>query len=97
MLKDISAQKVKKCLRFLNLLNGNNYAKDKIWINDGSIQKRILKNLPIPEGFVRGRLNFKMSPRQQITCPHCELTGDATNMKRYHFDNCKRKTVNIIS
>ena len=27
-----------------------------------------------------------------ITCPHCNLTGRACNMKRYHFDNCKRKT-----
>lgn len=27
----------------------------------------------------------------QVTCPHCEKTGGATNMKRYHFDNCKKK------
>lgn len=23
------------------------------------------------------------------TCPHCNKTGGARNMKRYHFDNCK--------
>lgn len=27
----------------------------------------------------------------QMTCPHCNKTGGATNMKRYHFDNCKKK------
>jgi hypothetical protein len=27
----------------------------------------------------------------KITCPHCGKTGGHTNMKRYHFDNCKFK------
>lgn len=25
----------------------------------------------------------------QVTCPNCNKTGGATNMKRYHFENCK--------
>lgn len=25
----------------------------------------------------------------QVTCPHCNKSGGAVNMKRYHFDNCK--------
>ena len=25
----------------------------------------------------------------QVTCPHCDKTGGAVNMRRYHFDNCK--------
>ena len=25
----------------------------------------------------------------QVTCPHCDMTGGNSNMKRYHFDNCK--------
>lgn len=24
-----------------------------------------------------------------VTCPHCGQTGGASNMKRWHFDNCK--------
>ena len=24
-----------------------------------------------------------------VCCPHCNKTGGITNMKRYHFDNCK--------
>ena len=27
----------------------------------------------------------------QIECPHCGKIGGKTNMKRYHFDNCKSK------
>ena len=26
-----------------------------------------------------------------LTCPHCGLSGKGPNMKRYHFDNCKKK------
>jgi len=28
-------------------------------------------------------------PQQQLTCPHCQKTGGASNMKRYHFEHCK--------
>ena len=33
----------------------------------------------------------KSLPQPQITCPHCNLTGGSSCMKRYHFDNCKQK------
>lgn len=29
----------------------------------------------------------------QIECPYCKKIGGATNMKRYHFDNCKKKII----
>jgi hypothetical protein len=29
-----------------------------------------------------------------ISCPHCGMSGGATNMYRYHFDNCKSKKFN---
>lgn len=28
-------------------------------------------------------------PQTELTCPHCNKTGGASNMKRYHFDKCK--------
>lgn len=28
-------------------------------------------------------------PKKKITCPHCEKTGNAGSMKRWHFDRCK--------
>ena len=27
--------------------------------------------------------------RQVVQCPHCNVSGGANNMYRYHFDNCK--------
>lgn len=26
----------------------------------------------------------------QLTCPHCSVVGGSSNMKRYHFTNCKK-------
>lgn len=28
---------------------------------------------------------------QKSTCPHCGLSGQTVNMKRFHFDKCKKK------
>ena len=33
----------------------------------------------------------KPKPQRYITCPYCGKNGGASNMKRYHFDNCKSK------
>ncbi len=33
----------------------------------------------------------KPKPQKYITCPYCGKNGGASNMKRYHFDNCKSK------
>lgn len=30
----------------------------------------------------------------KATCPHCGKTGGSSNMKRYHFDNCKSNPEN---
>jgi len=30
-------------------------------------------------------------PQEQVQCPHCGKIGGISNMKRYHFDNCKYK------
>ena len=27
--------------------------------------------------------------KRKIECPHCTLIGSISNMKRWHFDNCK--------
>ena len=31
----------------------------------------------------------KRKPHERITCPHCNKTGGNSNMKRWHFTNCK--------
>lgn len=32
-------------------------------------------------------------PQAKKTCPYCGMTGGASNMTRYHFENCKRKSM----
>ncbi|MFK5882890.1 MAG: NUMOD3 domain-containing DNA-binding protein [Candidatus Izemoplasma sp.] len=58
----------------------------KKYYNNGMIEKSFKDGQLIPEGYVKGRLAQK-----QVICPHCLLEGSIINMKRYHFDNCKRK------
>lgn len=37
----------------------------------------------------RRQAGIKVKPREQVTCPHCNKTGNISGMKRYHFDKCK--------
>lgn len=40
----------------------------------------------------RGKKKGKQkNPRKKLVCTHCQMIGDSTNMKRWHFDNCKFK------
>jgi len=32
-------------------------------------------------------------PKKVVDCPHCSKSGGISNMKRYHFDNCKFKSL----
>jgi hypothetical protein len=36
-------------------------------------------------------LGLKGKKQKKITCPHCNKLGGVPNMKRYHFDNCKKR------
>jgi hypothetical protein len=38
----------------------------------------------------RAKMSNRAKSRTITTCPHCNKSG-STNMKRYHFDNCKFK------
>jgi hypothetical protein len=37
------------------------------------------------------------NPAPEVECPHCGLVGRGGNMKRYHFDNCKKKPTIPVS
>jgi hypothetical protein len=44
------------------------------------------------ESVIKQRINAKginSGPQDSITCHHCNMTGGVSNMKRYHFANCK--------
>lgn len=69
----------------------NNQSSGTIWCNNGETNKRVDIS-DIPYGYVKGRIKFKHKNKQKkLTCPHCNMTGGTTNMKRYHFDKCKSK------
>ena len=36
------------------------------------------------------RKRFLGTTQKKTTCPHCGKEGGASNMTRYHFDNCKK-------
>lgn len=38
-----------------------------------------------------GRKKISETTKTRISCPHCKTEGNVSNMKRWHFDNCKRK------
>lgn len=41
---------------------------------------------------LKGRTSHNKGKKQPLaTCPHCNKTGGANAMKRYHFDNCKHR------
>jgi hypothetical protein len=44
-------------------------------------------------GIMKGGKFKQKNKQKKIQCPHCEIEGIKSNMKRWHFDNCKLKTV----
>lgn len=40
--------------------------------------------------YARANKGTTYSPQYIMTCSVCHVSGGASNMKRYHFDNCKR-------
>jgi hypothetical protein len=46
------------------------------------------------QGKNAGRSSWNIGVKQLIViCPYCYKTGGSSNMKRYHFDNCKKKVL----
>ncbi len=37
----------------------------------------------------KSRMSLAAKNRKTIDCPHCGLAGHPSNMRRWHFDNCK--------
>ncbi len=56
-----------------------------------SIEKRASANRGRHNSLeARQRMSIANANRQKIRCPHCDKEGDASNIKRWHFDNCKQ-------
>lgn len=41
---------------------------------------------------MKGKL---LGPKKQVTCPFCNKTGGSNAMLRYHFNNCKFKSMEV--
>lgn len=39
----------------------------------------------------REKMRKPKGPQETVQCPHCQKIGGASNLKRYHFDNCSKK------
>jgi hypothetical protein len=61
-------------------INGNKFTVNKD--DPRLISKEVV-------GIAAGKRYKQNKKRQQVTCPHCNKIGDSSNMKRWHFDNCK--------
>lgn len=75
------------------------------WMNNGTIHKRIspieVSNF-VKDGWVFGMVGDRpmseetkrklSKPKTKLTCPYCNLSGGASQMKRWHFKNCKLMT-----
>lgn len=42
-----------------------------------------------------GKANMR-KPKRRVICPHCSKEGGANIMSRYHFDNCKFKSITSL-
>lgn len=53
-----------------------------------------LKHLGLYTPYNKGNRTSKTKGRMrpQVTCPYCNKTGGAPQMKQWHFDNCKLKS-----
>lgn len=56
------------------------------YLDDGWIIGRIKKVIMSEETKQKLR-----KPKQKIQCPYCNKIGGSSQMKRYHFENCKHK------
>jgi group I intron endonuclease len=63
--------------------------KNKISISTKGVSK------PMSEVHIK---NLQCHKNNQVTiqCPHCSKSGQLTNMKRWHFDNCKSIPQSLI-
>ena len=44
-----------------------------------------------PEANMKRSKSLTGRPKPVIMCPHCNKSGGASQMKQWHFDNCKEK------
>lgn len=91
-MKKMSEEGLLTAQKFVNVVdkNGNmvmidrdDYGKDQELVHINSTEGKRRLNKPLVTEKRREYLNTKLE------CPHCKKKGNVSNMKRWHFDNCK--------
>lgn len=61
----------------------------KIYTEEEKIKQSVLKKgIPKSEA-TKEKMRKPKGLQLRCTCPHCDTEGGVSNMRRYHFDNCK--------
>jgi hypothetical protein len=53
--------------------------------------KETIEKLSKPKQHTQN-MSFRLNNSIKVKCPHCNKEGQLTNMKRWHFDNCKTQS-----
>lgn len=101
---DFNANTIHQCpaetrLKISKTLTGRKLSEDHRLKIVEALKRRVRKPLS-EECRIRMSVRSKGIPKPRTikaTCPHCGLTGDRNNMKRWHFDNCKHKQKDQIN
>lgn len=74
-----------------NMLRDRKTRKRKRWWNNGI--DNIKDFHPPSDEWIEGKLKPKLPPKEKSisVCPYCNKIGATSPMKRWHFENCKRK------
>lgn len=72
--------------------NGNNFIKESTKLKMVSTRK-VRGSYTFTESH-KSKLRGVRGTQSKLTCPHCNKTGGASNIKRHHFNNCKQLIVN---
>jgi hypothetical protein len=68
--------------------------KGVIYTEEQSAKLRVPRTSEHRANIAKGKLG-KPHPISKSTCPHCGKEGGKNNTKRYHFDNCKKKSAHF--
>ena len=82
-----------------DIIHGNNADTEKE--KRSNAVKKYWESLTEEERSIRsnnqkGLRGKQKNPQMRIKCPHCDITGPISNMKRWHFEKCKNSLVNCI-
>jgi hypothetical protein len=89
--KPKSPEHAEKCR--LAKLGKKHSAETRKKMSDSQKGRKITWNLnaTTPEANAKRSKSLTGRPKPVIMCPHCGKSGGASQMKQWHFDNCKGK------